>query len=203
MTRIIGGAARGRRLKTPTGIRTRPTSDRVREALFSALESELGTLAGARFLDLFAGSGAVGLEASSRGAAAVVLVEQDRATAALIRANARTLGLEGVTVHAAKAERVAETIALDETRFDVVFADPPYSMDPEAVAAVLSGLLGAGLVAADAVIVVERPRRGDGWVWPLGMKEMREKRYGETMLFYGQVTGSPDSPPGSGPGTVV
>ena len=205
MTRIIGGAARGRRLKTPTGIRTRPTSDRVREALFSALESELGTLAGARFLDLFAGSGAVGLEASSRGAAAVVLVEQDRATAALIRANARTLGLEGVTVQAAKAERVAETTALDESGsgFDVVFADPPYSMGSEAVAAVLAGLLGAGLVAADAVIVVERPRRGDGWAWPLGMKEMRERRYGETMLFYGQVTGSPDSASGSGSGTVV
>ncbi len=205
MTRIIGGSARGRRLKTPPGTRTRPTSDRVREALFSALEAELGTLAGARFLDLFAGSGAVGLEASSRGARSVVLVEQDRATAALIRANARSLGLEGVAVHAVKAERLSEVRPVDATDvpFDVVFADPPYAMDTAAVGAVLSGLLRAGAVAADAVVVVERPRRGDPWVWPMGLKGMREKRYGETMVFYGQVTGPPEHPSGSGPGTMA
>ncbi len=203
MSRIIGGSARGRRLKTPPGTRTRPTSDRVREALFSSLESELGTLAGVRFLDLFAGSGAVGLEASSRGAGSVVLVEHDRATAALIRANATALGLEHATVHAIKAERLAETHANQPgTGFDVVFADPPYGMETEAVGAVLTGLLHAGLVSDGTVVVVERPRRGDPWVWPMGLKGMREKRYGETMLYYGQITGSPDSRPGSRPGTL-
>ena len=88
MTRIIAGTARGRRLRTPSGEATRPTADRVREALFSALESELGTLSGLRFLDLYAGSGAVGLEARSRGAVAVTAVESDRRTARLVQDNA-------------------------------------------------------------------------------------------------------------------
>ena len=121
MTRIIAGAARGRRLKTPHGTATRPTSDRVREALFSALESELGTLVGTRFLDLFAGSGAVGLEAKSRGADEVVLVEHDRATAAMIRSNAAELGFDGVTVLPTKVERLAA--GLTRGPFDVVYAD--------------------------------------------------------------------------------
>ncbi len=205
MSRIIGGSARGRRLKTPPGTRTRPTADRVREALFSALEAELGTLAGLRVLDLFAGSGAVGLEACSRGAGSVLLVENDRTTAALIRANVTALGFDQATVHAIRAERLPETLADHEVEggFDVVFADPPYAMETAAVGVVLSGLLRAGLVSDEAVFVVERARRGEPWVWPRGLKGMREKRYGETMLFYGQVIGSPDSPPGSGPDVVV
>ena len=98
MTRIIGGTAGGRRLQTPKGDLTRPTSDRVKEALFSAVEASLGSLQGLRFLDLYAGSGAVGLEALSRGAATATLVEQDRRTAGLIRANARTVGLPAAEV---------------------------------------------------------------------------------------------------------
>src|SRR6188472_4251172 len=98
MTRIIGGAAGGRRISTPRGVHTRPTSDRVREALFSAIESWCGSLHGLRFLDLYAGSGAVGLEAWSRGAGVVTLVEQDRRTAALISGNARTLGFPKANV---------------------------------------------------------------------------------------------------------
>ncbi|MBU2075293.1 MAG: RsmD family RNA methyltransferase, partial [Actinobacteria bacterium] len=98
MTRIIGGSAGGRRLETPRGEATRPTSDRVREALFSAVESWCGTLSGLRVLDLYAGSGALGLEACSRGADHALLVERDRRTAAVITANARTLGLPGARV---------------------------------------------------------------------------------------------------------
>src|SRR5262245_35713105 len=98
MTRIIGGKAGGRRISTPRGVNTRPTSDRVREALFSAIESWCGSLAGLRFLDLYAGSGAVGLEAWSRGAGVVTLVEQDRRTASMISANARTLGFSRAQV---------------------------------------------------------------------------------------------------------
>src|SRR3990170_2743067 len=98
MTRIIGGSAGGRRLSTPRGLNTRPTSDRVREALFSAIEAWCGSLAGLRFLDLYAGSGAVGLEARSRGAGVVTLVEQDRRTAALISDNARALGFTRANV---------------------------------------------------------------------------------------------------------
>src|SRR5689334_25203205 len=101
MTRIIGGTAGGRRIDTPRGTATRPSSDRVREALFSAIESWCGSLQGLRFLDLYAGSGAVGLEAWSRGAGVVTLVEQDRRTAAVISANAKTLGFARANVVAA------------------------------------------------------------------------------------------------------
>ena len=105
MTRIIGGTAGGRRLKTPTGDATRPTADRVREALFSALESQLGSLTGLRFLDLYAGSGAVGLEAMSRGAGVVTSVESDRRTARMVQDNATTLGFRKVEVLALPVAR--------------------------------------------------------------------------------------------------
>ena len=107
VTRIIAGSAGGRRLRTPTGQGTRPTSDRVREALFSSLGSQLGSLAGLRFLDLYAGSGAVGLEARSRGAEHVTLVERDAAAAGLIRRNSADLGFDGVTVVARGAREFA------------------------------------------------------------------------------------------------
>src|SRR6476620_12094520 len=105
MTRIIGGTAGGRRLRTPGGEATRPTSDRVREALFSALESRLGSLTGLRFLDLYAGSGAVGLEAMSRGAGVVTAVESDRRTARLVQQNADALGFRRAEVVAAPVEK--------------------------------------------------------------------------------------------------
>ena len=105
MTRIIGGTAGGRRLKTPAGDATRPTSDRVREALFSALESQLGSLTGLRFLDLYAGSGAIGLEAMSRGAGVVTSVESDRRTARMVQDNAGTLGFRKVEVVALPVAR--------------------------------------------------------------------------------------------------
>src|SRR6188474_3593641 len=101
MTRIIGGSAGGRRLATPRGTSTRPSSDRVREALFSAIESWCGSLQGLRFLDLYAGSGAIGLEAWSRGAGVVTLIEQDRRTASLISANAKGLGFAKADVRVA------------------------------------------------------------------------------------------------------
>ena len=127
MTRIIGGTAGGRRIKAPTGESTRPTSDRVREALFSSFDAELGSLAGLRFLDLYAGSGAVGLEARSRGAGVVTLVEHDRRTAELIRSNIRNLGFGGVDV---LASTVSRTLAAPpRAPYDVVFLDPPYASD--------------------------------------------------------------------------
>jgi 16S rRNA (guanine966-N2)-methyltransferase len=186
MTRIIAGDARGRRLRTPQGSATRPTADRVREALFSSLDARLGSLAGTRFLDLYAGSGAVGLEARSRGASAVTLIESDRATAALIRQNARTLGLDFVTVLSGKAERIATEPPPGE-RFDVVFADPPYSVPASRVTQVLTALLAAGWCAPGSWLVVERPRRDD-WRWPVGVDAVQSKRYGETVLWYGFAT---------------
>ena len=198
MTRIIGGSARGRRLRTPPGNDTRPTADRVREALFSALESELGTISGLHVLDLFAGSGAVGLEARSRGATSVTLVEADRATAGVIRQNAEDLAFGEVEVVVARAERWV-THESAGPAFDVVYADPPYPMDTAQVSDLLGRLAGSGRIAPDAVVVVERSRRGGGWVWPIGLEGVREKRYGETMLFFGRVetTDATPTPAGS------
>ncbi len=185
MTRIIGGEAGGRRLRTPAGDSTRPTADRVREALFSTVEALLGTLAGRRFLDVYAGSGAVGLEARSRGAAQVVLVEHDTGAARLIRSNARALGLDEVSVIVARAERVA---AHDPPggRFDVAFFDPPYDLAASRLAEALAGLVADSWLAPDALVVVERSRRDAAWQWPDGVQPVRARRYGETMLWYGR-----------------
>jgi 16S rRNA (guanine966-N2)-methyltransferase len=187
MTRIVSGTAGGRRLRTPAGGRTRPTSDRVKEALFSALESQIGTLAGRRFLDLFAGSGAVGLEARSRGASQVTLVERDPAAASLIRANAKELGLDQVTVLVGSAASVVAR-SPEIAAFDVCFLDPPYATPAGEVAALLGALLGSAWVSPGAVVVMERSRRDAEWTWPAGFEPVRSKKYGETMLWYGLVT---------------
>ncbi|MGN6131503.1 MAG: 16S rRNA (guanine(966)-N(2))-methyltransferase RsmD [Nocardioidaceae bacterium] len=186
MTRIIGGAAGGRRLKAPTGVATRPTSDRVREALFSAFDSSLGSLSGLRFLDLYAGSGAVGLEARSRGAGAVTLVEHDRRTAGVIRDNVRVLGLPGVEV---RVGAVARTLAQPPVApYDVVFLDPPYALDTRKVEEDLEALRDQGWLAAEALVVVERSARTADLAWPAGFAAVRERRYGETTLWYGHAT---------------
>jgi len=185
MTRIIGGSAGGRRLKAPAGERTRPTSDRVREALFSSLDSDLGSLAGLRFLDLYAGSGAVGLEAKSRGAGVVTLVEQDRRTASLIRDNLRTLGFNQVDVVAGAVSKVLA--GPPRAPYDVVFLDPPYDLPTEDVEADLSALLEQGWLAEGAAVVVERSTRSGGLAWPDGLVPARSKRYGETTLWYGHA----------------
>ncbi|WP_193612299.1 16S rRNA (guanine(966)-N(2))-methyltransferase RsmD [Nocardioides lijunqiniae] len=185
MTRVIAGRAKGRRLATPRGDATRPTSDRVREALFSAVESWCGSLHGLRVLDLYAGSGAVGLEAWSRGAEAVTLVEQDRRTAALVSDNARTIGFAQADVRAAS---VAATLRQPPTApYDVVFLDPPYPLSDEAVAADLAGLVEHGWLAPDALVVVERAKRSTEPTWPDGLVGDRSKRYGETVLWYGHA----------------
>lgn len=184
MTRIIGGAAGGRRLHTPRGAATRPTSDRVREALFSAIESWCGSLHGLRFLDLYAGSGAVGLEAWSRGAGVVTLVESDRRTAALIADNARTIGF-------ARADVVSGPVAATLRRspsapYDVAFLDPPYPLEDAAVAGDLAALVDHGWLVPGAMVVVERSSRSPQPEWPAGVEVVREKRYGETTLWYAE-----------------
>ena len=185
MTRIIGGAAGGRRIKAPAGERTRPTSDRVREALFSSIESALGSITGLRFLDLYAGSGAVGLEARSRGAGVVTLVEHDRRTAALIRDNVRTLGFSQVDV---VSSTVGSLLAGTPTApYDVVFADPPYPLETKRVEADVVALCDHGWLATGALLVVERSRRSDGPAWPAGIEALRSRDYGETTLWYGRA----------------
>ncbi len=179
MTRIIGGVAGGRRLQAPPGAATRPTSDRTREALFSSLESLLGSWRDVAVLDLYAGSGAVALEALSRGATLAVAVEQDRRASGTIRRNAASVGLP------VQVERrsVASYLTGPTRPFDVIFLDPPYDSSDAEVQRDLTSLLG-GWLAHGAVVVVERSARAGLSGWPPGYEGLRERRYGETVLAY-------------------
>lgn len=180
MTRIIGGAASGRRLATPPGTGTRPTSDRVREALFNRLE-HLDLLHGARVLDLYAGSGALGLEAASRGAEHVTLVESDRRAAQVIRGNTRELALPGVDVVAGPVERVLAN-APAEPAVDLALLDPPYKLSEQGLSAVLDRLLD--WLVDQALVVVERDRRSPEPTWPALLDPGEPRRYGETVLWF-------------------
>ncbi|MBD7994470.1 16S rRNA (guanine(966)-N(2))-methyltransferase RsmD [Arthrobacter sp. Sa2CUA1] len=186
MSRIIAGAAGGTTLSSVPGSGTRPTTDRVKEALFSRLES-YEVLSGAYVLDLFAGSGSLGVESASRGAARVDLVELAEKAAGVCRSNAglvnRVLGKERVRVHRAKAEtyllRVPEGLA-----WDLVFIDPPYDLEEAALAGVLQALTPH--LAPGAVVVVERSTRSSEPLWPDGLERFSERAYGETTLWFAE-----------------
>jgi 16S rRNA (guanine966-N2)-methyltransferase len=183
VTRIIGGVAGGRRIAVPAGSGTRPTADRVREALFSSLEAEFGSFDGLAVLDLYSGSGAIGLEALSRGAVRVVLVEADRKAADVITANVQAVGLPGASVLVRPAEKVASGDNPPGV-FDLVFADPPYKLETAELQEVLTSLSGNGWLAEDALVVVERGKR-EPWEWPAGFAALRDRKYGEARLWYG------------------
>ncbi|MDR7273291.1 16S rRNA (guanine(966)-N(2))-methyltransferase RsmD [Catenuloplanes atrovinosus] len=186
MTRIVAGALGGRRLTVPAGSHTRPTSDRVREALFNTLET-LTDLDGARVADLYAGSGAVGLEALSRGAAHALLVEHDPKAGRIVRANIAALDArDRAHLLAAKVSTALAAGPPDGERYDLVFADPPYPMPDQEVTAVLVALVEHGWLAEDAVVVVERSSRGPDLAWVEGITAVRSRRYGETTLWYGR-----------------
>jgi 16S rRNA (guanine966-N2)-methyltransferase len=185
MTRIVAGTLGGRRIAAPAGDRTRPTSDRVREALFSTLES-LVELEGARFADLYAGSGAVGLEALSRGASLVLLVESDPRAARVIRGNIAALGAAPAARLASGKVSTVLAAGPEGGPYDVVFADPPYGVPDDDVAAMLAALLSGGWLAADAVVAVERSSRTGPVPWVPGVTGERSRRYGETTLWYGR-----------------
>jgi 16S rRNA (guanine966-N2)-methyltransferase len=174
--RVIAGVAKGRRLVAPTGDGTRPTADRVKESWFSSLQPVLG---GAHVLDLYAGSGALGLEALSRGAAVVTFVEKDRKALASLRRNLDTVDLPGATV-VGRDVRTALAGDLADAPFDVVVADPPYRIDEDELTAVLAALVRH--LAPGAIVTVERGRREPVPAWPpeLGVGEAR--RYGDTTL---------------------
>ena len=183
MIRVIAGAAGGRRLAVPGGVSARPTSDRAREGLFGTVVSEIGSLAGKHVLDLYAGSGAVGLEALSRGARDVLMVESDAQAVAVIRANIETVGLEGARVTRDRVERLLASQGRPD-RYDLVFADPPYAMTTAAVTRVLT-LLTDGWLAHDALVVVERATRSGPVHWPPGYLPGKSRRYGEATFWYG------------------
>ena len=188
MTRIIAGAWGGRRLATPSGSGTRPTSDRVREALFSSLESELGGFEGVRVLDLYAGSGALGLEAASRGASHVDLVESAKGAAAVIVRNIADLGAKDARLHRMPVERFLATTHLP---YDLVLVDPPYADD---LTSVLTSVLD--LLAVDGLVVAEWSSRDD-FRWPEGLTGVRDKAYGETRLYYGRAPAEPNGSEGT------
>lgn len=185
MTRIISGSAGGRALRTPPGSSTRPTSDRVREALFSRLEHH-GLLTGTHVLDLYAGSGALGLEAASRGASRVILVESDKKAAKVIAANTATLEVPGVRVVTDHVERFLRGGPPSGIRMDLVFIDPPYDVGEDVLAGVLSDLVGQAWLAPDAFVVVERSSRSPQPTWPAGLELSGEKRYGETTVWFAE-----------------
>jgi 16S rRNA (guanine966-N2)-methyltransferase len=184
VTRIISGRAGGLRLKTPSGSGTRPTSDRVREALFSRLE-HLAVLEGAAVLDLYAGSGALGLEAASRGASSVLLVESDRAAAAVARTNGRLTGIPGISVRAVTVERALATAA--PAPFDLVFIDPPYDIGEAVLESVLGALVAQHWLSERALVVVERSARSPEPRWPAALEREGERRYGETKIWFAGV----------------
>ncbi|MCL1898541.1 MAG: 16S rRNA (guanine(966)-N(2))-methyltransferase RsmD [Micrococcales bacterium] len=186
MTRIIGGAAKGRVLQVPKK-GTRPTSDMVREALFSLLESQWGSLAGLAVLDLYAGSGALGLEAISRGASRAVLVEANRQAAAAAQNNqlqvlrGATAPVPTVKVIRAKVETWLAAHWPGE-RFDLVFLDPPYQLTSQALDQVLAALANSSLLANQASVVVERSSRTEPPTWPASWQVQEQRNYGETTI---------------------
>jgi 16S rRNA (guanine966-N2)-methyltransferase len=175
--RIVAGAARGRRLVVPPGDAVRPTADRVGEALFSSLAP---SLPGAVVLDAFAGSGALGLEARSRGAERVTFVERDRQALGALQRNVDAVGLGGTHVIAGDTLRLASGGALVGAPFDLVLLDPPYALDERALATLLRDLVVS--LAAGATVVVERATAAPEPLWPAALVPERSRRYGSTTL---------------------
>jgi 16S rRNA (guanine966-N2)-methyltransferase len=181
VTRIVAGAAGRRRLMVPPS-GTRPTSERVREGLFSALEAA-GAVRGARVLDLYAGSGALGFEAISRGAASARLVESDARAARTLRDNVAGLALPGAQLRATRVEKLLDGTA---SAFDLVFVDPPYETRADDLDTVLAKLAGRAWCAPGGIVVVERGGRVREPEWPAGISALRTQRYGETTLHWGR-----------------
>lgn len=184
MTRIIGGFAGSLRLAVPRS-GTRPTSDRVREAIFSALDAR-DAVAGSRVLDLFAGSGALGLEAASRGAAHVTLVDRAPTAVAAARENAarvRTAAPRGAAPEIVVSGQPVQTfLAAASGTWDAVFLDPPYELGEPELMRALDALVPR--LAPDAVVVLERSARDPEPGWPEGLRLDRRRDYGDTALYW-------------------
>jgi 16S rRNA (guanine966-N2)-methyltransferase len=189
MSRIIAGAGGGMTLASVPGSMTRPTTDRVKEALFSRLEA-FNVVAGARVLDLYAGSGALGVESASRGAETVDLVEFDGKASEACQRNADlingSVGRKAVSVHRSRVESfLGRTVP--GTLWDLVFLDPPYPLDEPGMAAVLEEL--SPYLAEGAVVVVERSSRSPEPAWPASLERFADKKYGETKLWFAEPVG--------------
>lgn len=186
--RIIAGLAKGRTLSTVAGA-TRPTSDRAREGLFSSLLSEFGDFTALNVLDLFAGSGAIGLEALSRGAGLVHAVEKNEAACKTITKNAEIVANSKVPgefhLYSMPVQKFLEMSAL--AKYDIVYIDPPYDFSDVELYKCLVQLRSGGFVKDDAVIAVERASKTGSMKWPTGFEPLRERNYGQAVIYYGKL----------------
>lgn len=186
MTKIISGIWKGRSLKVPDSV-TRPTAAKVREAMFSSLEHHIGSFEGLRVLDLYAGSGGLGIEALSRGATQLTLVDSDRKAIATLKTNCEGLGVD----IAIKKMNVGTYVSYpsDGAVFDLVFFDPPYSVVDAVVEEQVAALATNGWLAPNATIVLERDKKSL-ITWPAGFTGSEPRPYGDTMVWYGQWSGN-------------
>jgi 16S rRNA (guanine966-N2)-methyltransferase len=186
--RIIAGLGKGRNLISPTGA-VRPTSDRAREALFSTLESEFGSMSDLHFLDLYCGSGAVSAEALSRGAAFVQAVDKEEKATSVARSNHEMLGkIVGVgssSVITMSVSRFLERSA--ENKFDVVFMDPPYELGSEEILNSLQLLAKNGFLKRGSVVAIERDSKSIAIEWPEGFAALKERKYGSATIYYAEA----------------
>ncbi|HUW78891.1 MAG TPA: 16S rRNA (guanine(966)-N(2))-methyltransferase RsmD [Candidatus Nanopelagicaceae bacterium] len=178
----MAGSAKGRRLEAPASV-TRPTSDRAREGLFSTLEHLLGTLGRKRVLDLYAGTGAIGLEAASRGASQVDLVESDARAIQVCRRNIISLRLPGVSAHALPVEKWLSS-ASPTAPYDLIVMDPPYADSNERIERMLALIMVPGWLATGGIVAVERDAKSPEFSWPAGLSQDRERRYGHAVVRY-------------------
>lgn len=196
MSRIISGIAGGQKLKTLAGNNTRPTTDRVRESFFATLASWLGEtgsqpLSDISFLDLYGGSGAVGLEAASRGAKPVVLVEFHPPAIAVIRENIAALASVLPAMPQLVGKNVAQYLSLPANQaFDVVWLDPPYMEANENIESCLMSLVENDYLLPDALVCVERSTRSRPFNWPAALENSWIRKYGETSLYFAQYDNS-------------
>lgn len=184
--RIIAGLGKGRRLFSPPSI-TRPTSDRAREGLFSSLISTFGTLEGLHFLDLFAGSGAVGVEALSRGAGLVESVENNSISAEVCEKNFALLlnqpNLGKFKVHKTTTFEYLNHLA--NKQFEIIFIDPPYEVSNLEIEKILRKIESNNLLSKFGVIAIERDAKGQPFTWPDAFEEVKIRSYGQGAIHYG------------------
>ena len=186
--RIIGGLAKGKNLFSPTG-KTRPTSDRAREGLFSSLESEFGAMADLNFLDLYSGSGAVGVEALSRGANLVVSVEKHPETAEIARKNFQ-LVKDAPGDYLVENKDVFKYLDATNNKFDIIFIDPPYELTNESIEKLLKKILEQGLLKENGIIAVERESKSNEFRWPTPLCGSKVRSYGQGSIYYGEYSAS-------------
>ena len=191
--RIIAGSAKGKTLVSPPDARTRPTSDRAREGLFSSLDSEFESLLGLNFLDLFAGSGAVGVEAYSRGAAIVHAVESDGDMGNIAISNFQLVksAAGSYRVFHTKVDRFLESDhAAEKGRYDIIFMDPPYELSNGVIEELLATIVAKNLLQPRGIVAIERESKSKAFTWPAELEEIKVRSYGQGSIYYGGYSAS-------------